>query len=80
VNEWTVRNVFPIPHIEQTLESLHGCTLFMALDIHWGYHNIQIHPEDQWKAAFKTPFGLYQPKVILQYLDYRIYQPPSNNA
>jgi Reverse transcriptase (RNA-dependent DNA polymerase) len=47
------------------LESLHGCTLFTALDIHWGYHNIRIHPEDQLKAAFKIPFGLYQPKVML---------------
>jgi Reverse transcriptase (RNA-dependent DNA polymerase) len=65
VNEWTVCNVFPIPHIKQILESLHGCTLFTALDIHWGYHNIWIHPKDRWKAAFKTPFGLYQPKVML---------------
>ena len=57
VNEWTVRDVFPILCIEQILESLHGHTLFMALDICWGYHNIQIRPEDRWKAAFKTPFG-----------------------
>ena len=40
VNEWTVHNVFPIPCIEQILESLHRCTLFTALDIRWGYHNI----------------------------------------
>ena len=65
VNKWTVHDVFPIPRIEQILESLHGRTLFTALDIHWGYHNIQICPEDWWKAAFKTPFGLYQPKVML---------------
>ena len=29
-----------------------------------GYNNIQIREEDQWKAAFKTPFGLYQPTVM----------------
>ena len=46
VNKWTVRDVFPIPCIEQILESLHGRTLFTALDIRWGYHNIQIRPED----------------------------------
>jgi hypothetical protein len=57
--------VYPIPRIEQILEALHGRTLFTALDIRWGYHNIQIRPEDRWKAAFKTPFGLYQPKVML---------------
>jgi hypothetical protein len=38
--------------------------LFTALDIRWGYHNIQIQGEDQWKAAFKTPFGLFKPKVM----------------
>jgi Reverse transcriptase (RNA-dependent DNA polymerase)/RNase H-like domain found in reverse transcriptase len=65
VNSWTIQDVYPIPHIEQILEALHGRTLFTALDIRWGYHNIQICPENQWKAAFKTPFGLYQPKVML---------------
>jgi hypothetical protein len=25
---------------------------------------IQIKPEDRWKAAFSTPFGLYQPMVM----------------
>jgi hypothetical protein len=33
VNKWTVRDVYPIPHIEQILEALHGKELFMALDI-----------------------------------------------
>ena len=37
----------------------------MALDIQWGYHNIRIHGEDQWKATFKTPYGIFKPKVML---------------
>src|SRR5579863_9196282 len=32
--------------------------------IHWGYNNICIHPEDQWKGAFKTHHGLFKPKVM----------------
>jgi hypothetical protein len=56
-----VRDVYPIPWIEQILEALHGKELFTALDIRWGYNNIQIKEEDQWKAAFKTPEGLYKP-------------------
>jgi hypothetical protein len=35
-----------------------------VLDIRWGYHNIQIREEDQWKAAFKTPYGIFKPKVM----------------
>ena len=64
VNSWTIRNVYPIPLIEQILEELEGKVLFMALDIRWGYHNMQICEEDQWKAAFKTPYGLFKPKVM----------------
>src|SRR6266571_779144 len=33
-------------------------------DIRWGYHNIRIKEEDQLKAAFKTPRGLFIPRVM----------------
>jgi Reverse transcriptase (RNA-dependent DNA polymerase) len=59
-----VRDVYPIPQIEQILEGLHGKELFTALDIRWGYNNIRIREEDCWKAAFKMPEGLYQPNVM----------------
>ena len=64
VNSYTVRDVYPIPRIEQILEELEGKTLFTALDIRWGYHNIRIYEENQWKVAFKTPYGLFKPKVM----------------
>jgi Reverse transcriptase (RNA-dependent DNA polymerase) len=64
VNKWTVRDVYPIPRIEQILESLHGKELFTIFDVRMGYNNVLIKEEDRWKAAFKTPYGLYQPKVM----------------
>jgi RNase H-like domain found in reverse transcriptase/Reverse transcriptase (RNA-dependent DNA polymerase) len=64
VNKWTIRDVYPIPWIKQILEQLEGKELFTALDIWWGYNNIHIKDEDRWKAAFKTPEGLYQPNVM----------------
>ena len=64
VNSWTVRDIYPILRIEQILKGLEGKVLFAALDICWGYHNIQIHDEDQWKAVFKTPYGIFKPKVM----------------
>ena len=33
VNSWTERDIYPMPHIEQILEQLHGKVLFMTLDI-----------------------------------------------
>ena len=39
-------------------------TLFTKFDIRWGYNNIHIHEEDQWKATFITPLGLFEPTVM----------------
>ena len=64
INKHTVRNVYPMPHIEQILEQLHGKTIFTALDIRDGYNNIRIRPEDRWKLAFKGPDGAYEPSVM----------------
>ena len=36
----------------------------MKFDVRWGYNNICIREEDQWKAVFITPFGLYEPTVM----------------
>ncbi len=56
------RNVSPL--IPQTIDRLSGCTLFTKFDIRWGYNNIHIKPGDEWKAAFLTPEGLFEPTVM----------------
>jgi hypothetical protein len=38
--------------------------LMTKFDVHDGYYNIWIKLEDRWKAAFKTPFGLFKPNVM----------------
>jgi hypothetical protein len=43
---------------------MRGCTLFTKFDIRWGYNNIQIKDGDQWKAAFLTHEGLFEPMVM----------------
>jgi Reverse transcriptase (RNA-dependent DNA polymerase) len=64
INKWMIWDVYPIPQITHILEQLQGKMLFTVLDIRWGYNNIQIKPEDRHKAAFQTPYGLYQPNVM----------------
>ena len=34
------------------------------MDVHWGYNNVHIKEGDQWKAAFITNQGLFEPKVM----------------
>jgi Reverse transcriptase (RNA-dependent DNA polymerase) len=43
---------------------MEGKEIFSKFDIRWGYNNIPIEEGDQQKAAFKTPLGTYQPKVL----------------
>jgi Reverse transcriptase (RNA-dependent DNA polymerase) len=38
--------------------------MFTVFDVRMGYNNVLIKKEDRWKAAFKTPYGLYQPRVM----------------
>jgi hypothetical protein len=64
LNEGTIKDAFPLPNIQDLLRDLQGTKYFTKLDIRWGYNNIQIKPEDRWKAAFSTPFGLYEPTVM----------------
>jgi hypothetical protein len=43
---------------------MRGCTLFTKFDIRWGYNNICIKDGDQWKVAFLTHKGLFEPMVM----------------
>jgi len=64
INSHTVKNAYPLPRISDLVDSLKHSRYFTKLDIWWGYNNIQIKETDQWKAAFTTPYGLYEPMVM----------------
>jgi hypothetical protein len=64
INAHTVQDHNPLPNIQEAIERLHGKTLFSKFDIRWGYNNIRLAREDQHKAAFKTPFGTFVPRVM----------------
>jgi hypothetical protein len=36
------------------MDKIKGAKFFTKFDVRWGYNNIRIKAEDQWKAAFKT--------------------------
>ena len=46
------------------MDKLRGARYFTKLDIQWGYNNIRIKDGDQWKGAFKTKLGLFEPTVM----------------
>ena len=59
-----VRDVYPLPLIGSIIDHLQGKTLFLKLDLCWGFNNIRIRKEDRWKGAFKTPYGLYELAIM----------------
>ena len=38
--------------------------VFTKMDLRWGYNNVQIKEGDEWKAAFITHLGVYEPVVM----------------
>jgi hypothetical protein len=64
INSQTIKNAYPIPLISETINKLQSATYFTKMDVQWGYNNIHIKDGDQWKAAFKTQQGLFEPMVM----------------
>jgi len=64
LNDITRKNMAPIPLIPELVDKLLGVQFFTKLDVRWGYNNIRIQEGDEWKAAFKTPLGLFKPTVM----------------
>jgi hypothetical protein len=64
LNEWTRQNTMPLPLIPELIARVRGASLFSKFDIRWRYNNIRIKQGDEWKAAFITNQGLFEPKVM----------------
>jgi hypothetical protein len=64
LNKITIKNRYPLPRIDDLLDSISGMKYFTSLDLTSGYYQIRITEEDVLKTAFQTPFGLYQFKVL----------------
>jgi transposase InsO family protein len=64
LNSKTIKNVYPLPLISDLINRLRGARYFTKLDVRWGYNNVRIKEGDEWKAAFRTNRGLFEPLVM----------------
>ena len=60
LNERTLHDAYPIPHIHDFAAGLSGCTIFSKIDIVKGYHQIHVLAEDVPKTAIAMPFVLFE--------------------
>jgi len=64
LNQWTIKNGYLLPLIVDILDRVGKRKVFMKLDLRWGYNNVRIKEGDEWKAAFTTYIGVYEPTVM----------------
>jgi hypothetical protein len=64
LNKATIKNRYPLPWIEELLNTLQGDKWFTKLDLTIGYHQVRMNPNDVWKTVFKTKFGLFEWKFM----------------
>ena len=60
LNQVTVKNKYPLPHIEELFDQLRGAKVFSKLDLRQGYYQVRIRREDVFKTAFNTRYGHYE--------------------
>ena len=64
LNKACQKDSFPLPRIDQLVDSTAGHKLLMFMDAFSGYNRIKMAEEDQEKTAFITSQGLYCYKVM----------------
>ena len=64
LNEHTIHDAYPLPLISDLVDKLKDARYFTKFDVRWGYNNVHIKNGHQWKVAFITHKGLFEPMVM----------------
>ena len=64
VNAITRKDAYPLPRIDDTLDTLAGSQWFTTLDLISGYWQVEVDPVDRPKTAFSMPDGLFEFNVM----------------
>ena len=60
INALTIKDVFPLPLVDECLDTLAGNIWYSKLDANSAYWQVKIKPEDCSKTAFITKYGLFE--------------------
>ena len=59
LNKARPKDHFPLPRIDQIVDSTSRCEILSFLDAYSGYHQIMMKESDQLATSFITPYGSY---------------------
>ena len=64
LNDQTVKNNYPLPLITDLIDNMGSKKVFTKIDLRWGFNNVRIKEEDEWKGAFTMHVGFFEPTVM----------------
>jgi transposase InsO family protein/predicted aspartyl protease len=64
LNNVTLKDSYPLPRIDDSLDALRGSTWFSTADLASVYWQVEMDPRDAEKTAFATTCGFYQFRVM----------------
>ena len=67
LNRVTIKNKYPLPHIDDLFNQLQGAQVFSKIDLCSVYHQLKIKGEDIPKTTFQTRYGHYE--FLVMHLD-----------
>jgi len=64
LNKQTIKNNYPLPLITDLINNMGSKKVFTKMDLQWGFNNVRIKEGDEWKGAFTTHIGSFEPTVM----------------
>ncbi|EGD74825.1 hypothetical protein PTSG_12531 [Salpingoeca rosetta] len=64
LNAQTVKDSYPLPLIDDIIDSLCDARIFSTLDMRAGYHQVRIRAGDEDKTTFRTRYGTFRFLVL----------------
>ena len=64
INEVTRKDAYPLPRVDDSLDTLAGSRWFSTIDLKSGYWQVEVAPEHRQKTAFCTQEGLFEFNVM----------------